>query len=255
MNLHFVYVLANSDQRSIWTSVVNDDEYRVPALQEDDIVLDIGMHTGSFVARAYVAGSRRIYGFEPDEDNFRLAQANVGGLGQLFQAAIVRSDSRKDDAVFLSPHIPMEHELNTGVGNIFAEGGQQVPTVPLDEILGGLKDVRLVKLDCEGGEWPALYTSKYLSRVQEFVGEWHLTMPEDFAEAQGVPPCTLTGLSYFMERQGFSTHFMARAEDLPGPLAGNFRFASLTRTSADYRQRLFDADLAGGRVTLCASGY
>ena len=96
--MNFVYVRDRSDDRSIWTSVVDDDEYRIGALQPQDIVIDIGMHTGSFVARAHMAGSRVIYGFEVDADNFRLAIDNVKQYSeQLFNIAVGRSDARAED--------------------------------------------------------------------------------------------------------------------------------------------------------------
>ena len=45
--MKLVYVRDKSDDLSIWSAVVNDDEYRIDPLAPEDIVLDIGMHTGS----------------------------------------------------------------------------------------------------------------------------------------------------------------------------------------------------------------
>ena len=221
--MNFVYVRDRSDDRSIWTSVVNDDEYRIGLLAPHDIVLDIGMHTGSFCARAYLAGSRRICGFEVDEENFRLAQANVGAMATLYNLAVVRSDERKTDPVYYTGHVPMEHELNTGVGTAFGTEGVAVPTAAFDDILEGMPEVRLVKMDCEGSEWPILYTSKRLTRVLEYVGEWHLNH-EGLRERFDLPlAVSLRDLQVWFGAHGFDARFYARYEDMPEPIVGYFR--------------------------------
>ena len=220
--MNFVYVRDHSDDRSVWTSVVDDDEYRIDAIAPEDVVLDIGMHTGSFCARAYLAGSRRIYGFEVDADNYNLATVNVGRFAQVHHCAIVRSDDRKDDPLYYTGHVPMEHELNTGVGTVFGTEGVEVPTVPLDEILEQFEGVRLIKIDAEGSEWPILYTSKRLRQVEEIVGEWHLNHPEIQARF-GLPPCTLDYLCADMRWTGFEARCYAREEDMPNPIVGYFR--------------------------------
>jgi FkbM family methyltransferase len=250
--LNFVFMRDKSDDHSIWRSVVLDDEYRIPELKPEDRVLDIGMHTGSFVARAFIAGSRQIYGFEADRENFEYAVSNVSGItDQLFNAAVVRCDERSTDPVFISGHVPMSHELNTGVGNIFAEKGTPVRTAPFDDIVNQLGEVRLVKMDIEGGEWPIFWTSKRLMQCAEFVGEWHLNMGAGFEEKQGLPLCTLAALCEHMKDQGFAAHCFARGEDLPSPLAGNFHFFRRDMARGDS----FERDLAGGRETMCASGF
>lgn len=220
--MNFVYVRDRSDDRSVWTSVLNDDEYRIDNLKPDDIVLDIGMHTGSFCARAYVAGSRIIYGFEVDTENFRLAQANVGTLAQVHNAAVVRSDDRRGDPVYYTGHIPMSHELNTGVGTIFGESGTPAPTVSLDEILAQLPSIRLMKLDTEGSEYPILYTSTYLFKVQEMVGEWHLNHT-DIGARWGIGEVSLEELKARLTQDDFEVRFYAREEDMPNPVVGYFR--------------------------------
>ena len=53
-----------------------------------------------------------------------------------------------------------------------------VPAVGLDEILSKFERVTLLKLDCEGSEFPILLTSRELARVDEIVGEVHEIGPE-----------------------------------------------------------------------------
>lgn len=220
--MNFVYLRRKSDDKSIWSSVVHDDEYRIDALQPEDVVLDIGMHTGSFCARAYLAGARRIYGFEVDAENFSLAQMNVGGFASLYNCAVVRSDERRDDPVYYTGHVPMSHELNTGVGTVFGDQGVPIPTTPLDDVLAQLPVVRLVKIDTEGSEYPILMTSRRLRNVQEIVGEWHLNHP-GIASLMGMPEWTLEHLRDSLNSEGHTTRFYARDEDMPNPVVGYFR--------------------------------
>jgi hypothetical protein len=56
--------------------------------------------------------------------------------------------------------------------------GEEVPKFALDHLIlnethGGRTRVRLLKLDCEGSEWPILLTSSRLDLVDEIVGEFH----------------------------------------------------------------------------------
>lgn len=243
--MEFIYVRSKSDDRSIWTSVVDDDEYRIDTLQPEDVVLDIGMHTGSFCHRAWLAGSQRIYGYEVDTENYRLAQANVGGRAQIANCAVVRSDDRKSDPVYYTGYVPMEHELNTGVGTIFGHEGAPIKTLCLDDIIAltGM-GVRLMKLDTEGSEWPILYTSQRLHLVREIVGEWHLNHPE-IEEQFGLPPCNLQALADHLRTWGFLARFYAREEDMPNPVVGYFR---ATRVSINDPWRIGE-----GRRLLCES--
>ena len=55
----------------------------------------------------------------------------------------------------------MEGILNTGNGSVIWGSGEPVAKVAFDEIVdlmtgGGEDEVRLLKLDCEGAEWPIL---------------------------------------------------------------------------------------------------
>ena len=48
-----------------------------------------------------------------------------------------------------------------------------VEAISLDEVLSRFQRARLMKIDCEGSEFPILLTSKLLTRVDRIVGEYH----------------------------------------------------------------------------------
>jgi len=75
----------------------------------------------------------------------------------------------------------VSYGANTSPGKEPAEAAHQdvhpVTAVPLDENLSQHDEVRCLKIDAEGSEFPILLTSSVLHRVQEIVGELHACPP------------------------------------------------------------------------------
>jgi len=185
----------------VYQSVVEQNEYRIPEqLHPDDRIIDIGAHIGSFSYLCWQRGSRNIEAFEPHPENAELARHNLQGTGVvLHYKGVWRSDIEQPltlyhsgfavAAQFLYRPISLvansqvssglaDEEIspdgtNTGGGDIFAETGQPVETVSLDEVIGD-KKVKILKIDCEGSEFPILLTCKRLSQVETIVGEYHI---------------------------------------------------------------------------------
>jgi FkbM family methyltransferase len=159
----------NTIDAHVWQDVVGRNEYQLPErMPAGETVVDIGTHVGSFVQAAWGRGARRIFSYEAGPSNYAVACKNVGDLDGvvLVNAAVWRSDVSRDEALCYDTH-----EVYTGAGNVFAEGGVPVAWIPFDEILSG-QTIDLLKIDCEGAEWPILYTAD-LSRVRRIVGEYH----------------------------------------------------------------------------------
>lgn len=180
--------------RRIAYHVLVENEYRLPGpIRSGDIVLDVGSHVGTFALAALRAGAGLVHCFEPDEDNYRLLAHNLAPFpaARLHRAAVWRSD---EPEALVHLHNPLTPR-NTGACRIAPPGlGQPVAAVALDalidEVTAGGKRVRLLKLDCEGAEWPVLLTSRRLERVDALCGEYHLgTLPEAF----GVAGCEVFG--------------------------------------------------------------
>lgn len=230
---------------SLWNEM--GKEYPlVPKLKANDFVLDLGAHIGSFARYAFDQGSRNIYSFEADKENFDLAVENfrehtdpyykaqpIGVKeqhGNFWNGAVVRSDERKDDALYFSGYLhDLPGVINTGGGNVFGNKGngpagnvgQRMQTFPLDEILALMLNdmdkteragtaIKVMKIDIEGSEWPVLYTSKHFSKrtVDMIVGEYH--MPGSPAQEiawrneQGLTnQCNVFGLGGFLRSRGY----------------------------------------------------
>ena len=176
--------------RAIFNAVVVLNEYQLPdSFAPGDIVIDVGAHIGSFAEAAVSRGCRKVYCVEPDRSNFELAAVHLRpyidrGYVQLVRGAAWRSD-RNTDELYFDGHHPfpksfagMEGITNTGNGSVIWGRGEPVPKVAFDEIVDlvtdcGKSPVRLLKLDCEGAEWPILLTSQRLGLIDEICGEFH----------------------------------------------------------------------------------
>ncbi|MDQ3802861.1 MAG: FkbM family methyltransferase [Acidobacteriota bacterium] len=168
----------------IFEEIHTRNEYRLPdKFSPQDVVIDVGAHIGIFTLAALKKGCRRVYSIEADAENYRIATANLEtyleeGLVRLAHAAVWRSDGN-DDVLRFSGYPSCVKVTNTGGGDvIWSQDGPVVPKMSFDELvreaaLDGSGRVRLVKLDCEGSEWPILYTSETLHLVEEICGEFH----------------------------------------------------------------------------------
>lgn len=176
-----------------------ENEYRLEPLQPDDVVIDIGAHIGTFTMRAYLSGSRSVYGYEIDPWHLEAAVANLAGMEDgagVEHAAVVRGDGGRS----------AEYHYEGG-WNSFAAAGTVVPSKSLDEIINEVcapgEHVRFLKIDCEGGEYPILMTCTQLDRIDEIAGEWHLMEPGP-DELINLPYATdQDGLSRFLQANGF----------------------------------------------------
>jgi FkbM family methyltransferase len=175
---------------AIFNAVVGTNEYRLPErFAAGDIVIDVGAHIGSFAQAVLARGCRNVTGIEADGANFEIAaeylrsQLESGHL-KLVRAAAWRSDRNSDELRFDGYHpfpksfTGMEGILNTGNGSVIWGSGEPVAKIAFDEIVDrvtkcGEHRVRLLKLDCEGAEWPILLTSQRLGLIDEICGEFH----------------------------------------------------------------------------------
>jgi FkbM family methyltransferase len=181
-NTNFTFREGTCDE-NVYRSVVELNEYRLPAQIDHALVIDVGTHIGSFAKACLERGAGFIAGFEPQPENATIARGNLAswidaGQATVRQTAIWRSD-RVEYGLFHSGYLQDENELNTGGGDVIGSKGVRVSTVPLDAVIADLivghPDGRsvLLKLDCEGSEWPILLTAKRLASVDAICGEYH----------------------------------------------------------------------------------
>ncbi len=200
----FVWLLDNDPvryrpetwDRTIWEETVHANAYRLPEqLPTGSRVIDVGAHIGSFTHLALRRGAGLVWAFEVDPRNFVRSVENLRLWGKrvtLRQQAVWSHRGR-------AGYHPLPENVN-GIGRVRA-GGDQVETIPLDDILeevseGGRHRVQILKLDCEESEWPILYHARRLSLCDQILGEYHCVEWEGIFRG----PAELCAL---LQRQGF----------------------------------------------------
>ena len=216
-----------SSDASIVRSVVLENEYRLPAvLAADAVVVDVGAHIGSFSWAVTMRGAAAVYTYEPDPGNWERASSMLqpfGGRVRVERAAVWRSD-RTDDALALSAYEQVGGFFNTGSPGLMnpEPGAHRVASISFDRVVEDATRaspgrVRLVKLDCEGAEYPILYTSKRLDRIDALCGEYHnlervLGYIPEIARVDGFDRYDGVGLCAYLRARGFVVDLMPRGE-------------------------------------------
>jgi len=197
---------------TIFQEVLGWNEYRFPAqFRSTDFILDIGAHIGIASLACLLRGAGFVWAVEPDADNYHLLRENVGGFPgvKTFHGAVWYNNS----PVFFSGYPEGLNACGTVVPGATVSGVHcrlPVFTLTLDEIIGkaveeGHKKVRLMKIDCEGAEYPILFGASLLSYVDEIVGESH-DIPGDWPEkarVNGFDHYHTTGLIEYLKNQGY----------------------------------------------------
>jgi len=204
--------------RRLFRQVVIQNEYRLPSRFDGrDTIVDIGSHIGSFAYAVLRRGAGAVWCCEPDADNFHLLEHNLAPYNprvHLIEAAIWRSDQ---SVSHLALHNPEDDPRNTSAYQVAdAPSGSRVRGVAFDDLIdratgGGARRVRLLKLDCEGSEWPILLTSRRLHLIDAIHGEYHRTPCSGLFGVAGHAEYTPALLERYLAQQGF------RVQILPDP--------------------------------------
>lgn len=194
----------------IFANVVTRNEYRVPDDMSGAVVIDVGAHIGTFSHLVLARGAAEVHGFEPEASNFRFARQNLSAFGErvhLHNRAVWRSDIAASALHFWRS----TDDANVGGGTlIWDTDGPLVDAVPFDEVVdaisqGGRRRIDLLKIDCEGAEFPILLTSRRLESVDRIVGEYHelRAEPPRHVRVAGYSEFAVEDLVAHLARHGF----------------------------------------------------
>lgn len=159
--------------RIIFSDVASGKEYGAVDVK-DKVVFDVGAHIGGFTEYAVKNGAKFVYAFEANKDNFDLLEKNVGQYENVvvFNNAVWWNET---DTLSFSPST---EQRNTGGGGIIKKvDGSTVLPITLKAVVEKyeVQKIDVLKLDCEGSEFPILYSmdKKTLKKVGHIVGEYH----------------------------------------------------------------------------------
>lgn len=137
-------------------------------IEPGDTIIDVGANVGFFTTLfSRLTGPHgRVVSFEPDPDNLTLLRANVAALGEpsnvMILAAAVGAEPGTasfslDQATGATGHLGADSTLG---GTLYGDGKPHLLTIPVETIDGVVERQgvapALIKLDIEGGEFPAL---------------------------------------------------------------------------------------------------
>lgn len=230
--------------------IVERNEYCLKDDLSGAIVLDVGAHIGAFSAACLIRGAEKSYCYEPDPEAATICSENLSKIGdawvtsaavwggdvpdELALARYATDDSRTGSAVYcLDPIVP----------------SWRAPAVDFDEVVEAINHehgtpIAIVKLNCEGAEYPILYNSSVLDVIKNIVIEYHeidLPLRDEFAGT--VDPARMTGedLAQFLNAAGF--HVVGSANVDSGTI-----WAS--RSPEDSPFTCFDDAVEGERKTI-----
>lgn len=207
---------ANTADEMIYRDICLNNEYKIPdKLDSKYIIIDVGAHIGIFSLFCYERGSRNIFAYEALKENYFLARDNVADTQiYLIRAAIWGSEYCPEELPIVN-FSESDDTFNTGGGSVLIDKGtEMVPTIQLDHILNSFDYVDLLKLDCEGAEFPILLGSSLLHKIKRIVGEFHeyggefdnKKIPE-FAQINGCDKFTISMLEKDLVNKGFKFEF------------------------------------------------
>jgi FkbM family methyltransferase len=162
------------------------DELFKSGLGERDCIADLGSHIGSFALTGVFRTGCRAVCFEPDDESFRISQANA------YLNNLANSVDFHQSAVGGSNGTVVLYQTDENWGHtIFANGGpsnrltgikKEVPMLSFDSALTLVPPAEylFVKFNIEGAEFQMFEnaSSHALERVNAFVGEVHYDLGE-----------------------------------------------------------------------------
>lgn len=173
-------ITPNSTDRKVFNEVWVYEEYNCKEgfdIKNNDIVVDIGANIGTFsIYAANKAENVKVYSFEPVKDNYRKLIENRNMNTSLDIIPINKAVSSKAGKrkIFLSSANCGGHSLFEGWD--IGKDSEIIQTTTLKNIFedNNLTYIDFLKIDCEGGEFEILESSKeILKRVKKISMEVH----------------------------------------------------------------------------------
>lgn len=141
------------------------------------VIVDVGANIGVFSKLCSMLFPQAdIYAYEPNPHALRWLRANAAGTRIRVVPAAV-ADQAGERRLALAG--------DSTLSRLSDDGTQMVNCIAAADVAEG-RDIDLLKMDCEGGEWTILRDASLLRRTQAFRLEYHLMEGHGFAELAGL---------------------------------------------------------------------
>ena len=145
--------------------------------RDGDVILDIGANEGMFsIMMAKLFPHTRIVALEPVPRTFYQMIRNIGLNGMNITALNIGVGAERG-----IQNLVVSKEFSGGSTGFCTFDPEthikaEVDIYTLDDIfsVAGIERVRILKIDCEGGEYETIYNSTALGKVDAMVGEFHI---------------------------------------------------------------------------------
>jgi FkbM family methyltransferase len=166
--------------RRTWDEVALYNEYKLPnKFSSKDVIIDCGAHMGAFSWSCLRRGAGLVIAVEPMAENVERLVANLERERNRIEI-IPKGVWRENGSITLEDE-PLHEPGVTTTFNLLqtSDSGRIVQTITMDSVIDRAVSlspsgrVRLLKVDCEGGEYPGLLWCSRLGLVDEICGEVH----------------------------------------------------------------------------------
>lgn len=192
----------------LFYKIVHQNSYCLNDNLENFIIIDVGAHIGSFSIAALDRGAEHVYAYEAHPDNFEICKENINrkhnSKSSIYNMAVWRSD--KKETLYYGDL----QEYNTGQHSVMKENYKEnkLKVISLDKVIQEVtkthgRKIDILKLDCEGSEYPILYTCTQIQSINNIVGEYHLAKNISMDEEFTYSPNEI-GLNDFLRNVGYS---------------------------------------------------
>lgn len=164
-----IYIRPNTTDLNVAKEVFNNSYQNLKigfTINKGENWLDLGANIGAFGLYVLNKGGE-INCFEPEEDNFNVLKANIGGRGLLVRSAV--SASKFDNLEFYRPIKPGQDSRITTIPNSRMEKIGECPNVYIGSIKAKFDGV---KMDIEGSEFDII-DQDLIPKCNKLVLEYH----------------------------------------------------------------------------------
>lgn len=178
--------------KSDWNTnqaIIKEDEYFFDRLKPIKVGLDIGAHIGA-ASLAMASQGAKVVAVEALPENFNMILESVALNKFQNRITVLHKAIGARDGDMISIHYGnIENEIgdvHEFIGNSFPNPNYHgrsvdVETVSLDTVFrdNDIQHCDVVKIDCEGGEWPCFegVSPEILDKIDWIVGELHCSGP------------------------------------------------------------------------------